>query len=250
MQTITPEHMLTLSIGVFMDSEEVSSLLLPCLTDSTTTRDWLQQEHTSRTLDKICRSAAWLETLAEQLREIKTNLAEKALTAELRLSEGDPRFPHTTCSDMEDCLVSAYGIRPSPKDIGAAYFAVLIRATDPKDHNNVISAALVDFRPFPDNEFATRMEAVDRGWQRRHVARELFKFIESSARFLMMADGFVRINMADLDSASATKMAIKSYVDDDAPEWHTEMMHGFGFKEAEDDDCWREDIEFFKTIQY
>ena len=199
----------------------------------------------TETLEKLCLMAEQLALLADQLYSIKLSLAQKSLTAELRLSEGDPRFMHATCGDIEGCLLSAYGRKPSPRDIGVAYFAVLIRCTSGKKMA-VVSTALADFRPFPDNEFATRMEAVSSDWQRRGVAKDLFAFIEASVRFLLVADGFVRINTAD-PTSSSSGVAIKSCVDCDAPEWHTEMMLKFGYEE--DDESWQQDdIEFSKTI--
>lgn len=238
MQTITPERMLHTSIGIFLDSvEEEVSLLMSSTTTTANTASWLREEQTcSRTLDAIHKNVTWLEALANQLSEIKASLTEKALTVELRLGEGDPAFTKATRDDVENCLVSAYGIKPSPADIGPAYFAVLIRSDA-----RVIACALTDFRPFPDNEFVTRMESVAKPWQRQKVATELFRFIESSTRFLMKADGFVLLNASD------TGLAIKSCVDNDAPEWHTEMMLKFGFEQEEDG--WGGDVAFFKNVE-
>ena len=232
---MTPEDILNLSIGTLLSSEDIKFI------ESIHNGDWItQHDECAKRLERLCETAAWLEKLALQLARTKQRLAQKGLSVELSVSGGDAKFKQTTCKAVKDCLVSAYGIKPSASDIGAAYFAVLIR-----DHeSSVVSAALADFRPFPDNEFSTRMEAVDKKWQGQKVATELFLFIDSAVRFLTRADGFVRLNMMGCDPSS---MVIKSYVDIDAPEWHSTMLEKFGFTE-EDDSGWRGDVEFYKVL--
>jgi hypothetical protein len=248
MQTLSIEAMLNHSIGVFMGSRELSRLPESERPDDVVA--WLQCEQTAETLEEIGKNANWLDTLAEQLAQVKQSLETTALSAELRLSEGDPGFKQSTCKDMQDCLISAYGIKPSTSDIGPAYFAVFIRNSA---NSEVISAAIADFRPYPANEFTTRMECVATEWQRKKVAGKLFGFIESSIRFLSKADGFVCMNTAGL--APHEGLTIRSFVDGDAQGWHKEMMMKFGFEEEgqeeEDDDEWRgddDDVEFVKKV--
>ena len=228
--------MLNLCISIFMDSDEVSLLLSQSLDDDIT--GWLCNPQTELLLETACKKSAGLATLAEHLAQTKEILAQNELTVELRLSEGDPKFKQATCIEVQNCLISAYGIKPAASDIGTAYFAVLIRDSNSK----VIATLLADFRPFPDNEIVTRMEAVDRMWQQKKIGRELFRFVESTVRFLMVADGFVCLNTAGIMG-----LCLKSYVDGDAPDWQKEMMLKFGFEE-EKEDGWSGETEFFKLV--
>jgi hypothetical protein len=229
---MTPEEILNLSIGILLGSEDIGFI---------ESNDWITQHaECAKRLDRLCETAAWLEKLTAQLVQTKQSLAQKGLRVEVSLSGASAKFKQVTCRAVKDCLVSAYGIKPSTCDIGAAYFAVLIRDRE----SNVVSTALADFRPFPDNEFSTRMEAVDKKWQRQRIATELFIFIDSVVRFLTRADGFVRLNMMGCDPSS---MVVKSYVDIDAPEWHSTMLEKFGFTEDEGAG-WRGDVEFSKVL--
>jgi hypothetical protein len=234
MQTITPEQMLAVSFELFTSSEEYSQL------ESGLSISWLQLEQTTETLDTLIQNAAWLENIVTLLST--SDLSNKSLCAELRLGNGDKSFKQTTCDDIQDCLVSAYGIKPSASDIGPAYFAVLVKE---KLTSNVISTMLVDFRPFPYNEFHTRMEAVEKKWQRQKVGTELFKMAECAACFLVKFDPFVAFNLSGEDPAKTT---ISSCVDVDAPEWQRDMMVKLGFEEQESVYEWQGEIEFFKTL--
>ena len=238
MQTITPNDMLSTMIVMFTESPEVRSFELMLL-DIT----WLHNTEATDAIETVMKKLTWLDTFTSQMEGITRSFSssETGLTVELRLREGDRGFEHTTCREIQDCLFSAYGRKVSAKAVGPAYFAVLIR--DAKT-SKVISTALADFRPFPDIEFATRMEAVSKPWQGKKVSKGLFTFIEATVRFLVTIDVFVRMNMAGLEPGA---MTIKSCVDADAPEWHSEMMGKLGFQDISCD--WADELEFSKSVE-
>jgi hypothetical protein len=240
MQTITPNRMLCTMIGMFTESPEVHSLLFE--SEALDITSWLHNTHATEVIAGVMKRLAWLETFTTQLEGIMQSSKEKELTFELRLRDGDKTFERTTCRDIQDCLFSAYGRKLAPKNIGPAYFAVLIRDST---SSAVIATALADFLPYPDIEFATRMEAVTKSRQRQNIAKSIFIFTEIVVRFLITADGFVQLNMAGLDPSA---MTIKSCVDADAPAWHIEMMGKMGFQ---DTSCgWNEEeFEFSKSIE-
>jgi hypothetical protein len=118
-------------------------------------------------------------------------------------------------------------MKPSVHDVGPAYFAVLIKE---KHNNDVIASALVDFGPFPYNEFVSRMGAVEKPWQNQKVCTELFHFIESSVHFMVLFDDFVGFKLRGKEHCGT----IKAFVDSNAPCWQDEMMTKLGFREEED----------------
>jgi hypothetical protein len=230
--TITPYHMLDSAISMFIHSEKVDQL-----TRLLNNNEWIQGHQASEIIKSVYDKVLWLEQFSEMLAKTVLELSKKGLNAELKLSESDHNFTSTICNDISDCLISAYGIKPSVSDIGAVYFAVLFKEVET---HTVIATALVDFRPYPDNEFVTRMEAVEKKWQRQSVGTKLFHFIESSIQFVVLLDGFVRLNLSGEDN-----FVIRAYVDSDAPLWQAEMMEKLGFKEEE---ASYGDTEFFKII--
>jgi hypothetical protein len=196
-------------------------------------------EHMEHLMDFLNDKAQHLQLFLDQLLCTVSNLKPKGLTPELALCSSDRNFKHVMCKTIKDCLISAYGIQPSPSDIDPAYLAVLIR----EESGSVVGCALADFRPYPSNEFVTRMEAVSKARQRQQIGTELFRFVELSVQFLMQVDGYVRISMS-----GETQCTLKAYVDIDAPDWHVVMMQNLGFEEDEDPFEWRGDIGFSKSI--
>jgi hypothetical protein len=235
MQSISPQQMISAAIAIFTGSEEVQ--MLESFLDNLSL---LQLEDTEKIIQTVCNKAESLDMFTSKLAQIADSLSQKGLFAELCLSEGDPKFKKHMVNEIKHCVKSAYGRKPTDNDIGPAYFAALIR----KDDKATIASSLCDFRPYPYNELVTRIEAVDKKWQRQQVGTSLFKFTESIAEFLMMADGFVRVNLAGIESKVIT---LKSHVDHDAPEWHSNMMEGLGFEE--DGKC-DGDVVFFKEIDF
>lgn len=231
MQSISPKHMVNLAIGVFMESNEVV-LIMSMPEDS-----FFEQQESIGFIETLFRRASELELFITQLEQVTTSLAGKHITPELRLSDMDLNFQKNITSQIKSCLFSAYGIQLKSKDVGPAYFAALFHTNESK----VVAAALADFRPYPDNEFATRMEGVKKKWQRQSIGRELFRFIECIVRFLVMVDSFIGLNIAGIN-----EVTLKSYVDHDAPDWQHKMMLGMGY--TQDDDSWGEDVEFSKFI--
>ena len=223
--------MISAAIAIFTESDEV--LMLESLLDNISLL-----EDAEKIILAVCNKAESLDTFTAKLAQVTASLSQKGLFPELCLSEGDPKFKKHMANEIKHCVSSAYGRKPTDRDIGPAYFAALIR----KDSKTTIASSLCDFRPFPYNELVTRIEAVDKKWQRQQVGASLFKFTESIAEFLMMADGFVRVNLAGIESKVIT---LKSHVDHDAPEWHSKMMEGLGFEE--DGKCDR-DVVFSKEI--
>lgn len=242
MQTITPNDMLSTMIVMFTESPEVVTLL--SVLDNITCC-WLQNTQATDAIETAMEKLAWLDTFTSQMEGITQSFLQRELTVELRLREGNGGggFEHTTCRDIQECLFSAYGRKLYAKDVGPAYFAVLIR--DAKT-SKVIATALADFRPFPDIEFATRMEAVSKPWQGKKVSKGLFTFIEAAVRFLVTIDVFVRMNMSGLEPSA---MTIKSCVDADAPEWHCEMMRKMGFQDTSSSCDWADELEFSKSVE-
>ena len=230
MQSITPHHMLGSAMTAFVRSATVKQLTR--LVDY----DLFQGSQATEIINTVYGQVLWLERFAEQLEQTVLVLSKKGLSPELKLCEGDINFPSIICNAISNSLFSAYGIKPSVHDVGPAYFAVLIK----EKHNNAIASALVDFRPYPDNEFVSRMEAVEKPWQNQKVGTELFHFIESSVHFMMLLDDFVGLNLRGEEHC-----IIKAYVDSDAPCWQDEMMTKLGFSEEEDSD---DDIEYYKII--
>jgi hypothetical protein len=205
---------------------------------STLNTDWLNQTESAVLIDTILSKALQIEAFVEKLVSTAKSLMQKGLTPELKLSEDDSRFKFNICKDIGKCLHSAYKAKITPEHVGPAYFAVLIK--DTKD-NHVVSTALADFLPYPDNEFAMKMEAVEKKWQHKQVGTAMFHFSECAVRYLLLTDGFVCMNMAGDQQCS-----ISACVDRDAPEWHSTMMEKLGF---EADNGWFEDdIKFIHTL--
>ena len=92
-----------------------------------------------------------------------------------------------------------------------------------------------------EEEFAMKMEAVEKEWQRQKVGTAMFHFSECAVRYLLLTDGFVAMNMAGDQQCS-----ISACVDDDAPEWHSTMMKKLGFEE--DREWGEDDVKFCKII--
>ena len=111
--------------------------------------------------------------------------------------------------------------------------------------NTVIACSLADFSPYPSNEFTTRMEAVNKKWQRQQIGMELFHFIELVVQFLMQSDWYVLLSMS-----GEAQCTLKAHVDNDAPDWHSDMMEKLGFDEEEDSYGWRGDIVFSKVVTH
>ena len=196
-------------------------------------------DQAERLMEFLNEKAQHLQHFLDQLHSTVSNLKQKGLTPELALCSSDSNFKHKICKDIKNCLISAYGIQPSPADIGPAYFAALIR----EESGSVVGCALADFRPYPTNEFVTRMEAVEKARQRQKIGKELFRFMELSIQFLMQVDWYVCINLS-----GETQCTLKAYVDTDAPDWHLIMMLNLGFDEDDDPYVWRGDIGFSKSI--
>ena len=234
MQTITPCEMLNAMIGLFTESNEVLML------ESSIETTWLNQTLASDLIAEVEIKLEWLEIFTSRLEVIAQSSKDKKITFESRLREEDCKFEQSISKEIQQCLFSAYKRTVCANDIGPAYFAVLIRDAGT---SSVIATALVDFRPFPDIEFATRMEAVTESRQRQHIARSLFIFIEAMVCFLITADPFIRLNMTGLNPRAAT---IKSYVDADAPMWHGEMLVKLGFEDTSSD--WSDELEFSKDL--
>jgi len=233
MPAITVEIMLSSAIAML--NQEVEALL-PSLIDT----EWLQQPDVADLFDHVLSKALQIEAFVEKLVSTAKSLMQKGLTPELKLSEDDSRFKFNICKDIGKCLHSAYKAKITPEHVGPAYFAVLIK--DTKKDNHVVSTALADFLPYPDNEFAMKMEAVEKKWQRKQVGTAMFHFSECAVRYLLLTDGFVCMNMAGDQQCS-----ISACVDRDAPEWHSTMMEKLGF---EADNGWYEDdIKFCKIIE-
>jgi GNAT superfamily N-acetyltransferase len=193
-------------------------------------------------LECLLAKAEQLEHFLDQLLTTISTLKQKGLTPELQLCSSDRNFQHEICKTVTSCLISAYGIKPCAKDIGPAYLAVVVRE---EKSASVVACALADFRPYPSNEFVTRMEAVHKEWQRQQIGTALFHYIELSVQFLMQSDWYVRCSMS-----GETQCTLKAYVDNDAPEWHSEMMQKLGFEEEEDPYEWRGDIGFSKVVEH
>lgn len=231
MQSISPQYMVNLAIGAFMESKEVVQII------SMPEDSFFDQQESINFIETLYKKASELESFITQIEQVTSTLAEKHLTPQLRLSGTDLNFQKNITSQIKSCLFSAYGILLKSQHVGPAYFAAMIHTNESK----VVAAALADFRPYPDNEFVTRMEGVKKKWQRQSIGRELFRFIECIVRFLIMVDGFVGLNIAGVN-----EVTIKSCVDHDAPEWQYKMMLGMGY--TQDDDSWGEDVEFSKFI--
>jgi hypothetical protein len=230
MQSISPHHMLGSALIAFTNSTTVNQLTR--VSDD----DWIQGSQATDVIDAVYNQVLLLERFAELLQKMMEVLSNKGLHPELKICDGDQKFQSVICKAISNSLISAYGVTPSLHDVGPAYFAVLIK----EKHNNVIASALVDFRPYPDNEFVSRMEAVEKPWQNQKVGTELFHFIESSVRFMVLLDDFVQLNLRGEEYCT-----IKAYVDSDAPCWQDEMMVKLGFSEEDDSE---DDIEYYKVI--
>jgi hypothetical protein len=233
MQSVSTLQMLTAAIGGLIHSEQFGCLIGYA--------DHNECKHMQCLMEFLLAKAEQLEHFLDQLLETVSTLKQKGLTPELQLCSSDSNFQHTICKTITGCLISAYGIQPCPKDIGPAYLAVVFR----EKSDSVVACALADFSPYPSNEFVTRMEAVDKKWQRQQIGTELFRFIELAVQFLMQSDWYVRISMS-----GETKCTVKAYVDNDAPDWHSDMMLKLGFDEDEDPYEWRGDIGFSKAVEY
>ena len=231
MQSVTPLRMLHFALDGFIHSEKFEGLLGTLQNDD-------QMEHLTEFLNE---RAQHLQNFLDQLLSTVSNLRQKGLTPELMLCSSDPKFKHEMCKTIKNCVISAYGIQPSPTDIDPAYLAVLIRE---EKSGSVVGCTLADFRPFPNNAFATRMEAVEKTWQGQKIGKELFHFIQLSIQYLMQVDWYVCINLS-----GETQCTLKAYVDTDAPDWHLVMMLNLGFDEDCDQYEWRGDIEFSKSIE-
>ena len=230
MPAITIETMLNSVTAIL--NQEVEALLAFVNTE------WLQQPEAADLIDLVLCKALHIEALVEKLVSTAKSLMQKGLTPELKLSGDDRKFRSNICKDIRKCLFSAYNAKITPEHVGPAYFAVLIK--DTKD-NHVVATALADFLPYPDNEFAMKMEAVEKEWQRQKVGTAMFHFSECAVRYLLLTDGFVAMNMAGDQQCS-----ISACVDDDAPEWHSTMMEKLGFEE--DREWGEDDVKFCKII--
>ena len=231
MQSVTPLRMLHSALDGFIHSEQFGVLL------GTPQND----DHVERLTEFLSERAQHLQHFLDQLLSTVSNLRQKGLTPELMLCSSDHNFKHEMCKTVKDCLISAYGIQPSPTDIDPAYLAVLIRE---EKSGNVIGCALADFRPYPHNEFATRMEAVEKKRQGQKIGKELFHFIRLSIQYLMQVDWYVCINLS-----GETQCTLKAYVDTDAPDWQLIMMLKLGYEEDSDPYEWRGDIGFSKSVE-
>ena len=226
--------MLTTAIGGLINSEQFGCLLGYA--------GRTECKHVQCLLECLLAKAEQLEHFLDQLLATVSTLKEKGLTPELQLCSSDHTFQHEICKTVTSCLISAYGIKPCAKDIGPAYLAVVVRE---EKSASVVACALADFRPYPSNEFVTRMEAVHKEWQRQQIGTALFHFIELAVQFLMQSDWYVHISMS-----GETQCTLKAYVDNDAPEWHSEMMQKLGFEEEEDPSYWSGDIGFSKVVEH
>ncbi len=225
--------MIDTAIAIFVRSEGVTMLERSLSSDAA---NWLDQPDAAALLDAICQQAESLDAFTAKLAQITATLAQKGLVPELYIRDGDKNFNKKVVKEIKLCVSSAYGREPTARDIGPAYFAALIR----KD-GNVVASSLAHYRN-SYNQLATQIEAVDVKWRRQKVATALFQFIECIARFLMLADGFVCLNLMGVRPKMLT---LQSNVDFDAPEWHAAMMGKLGFTEEEESS---EDRVFNKDV--
>jgi hypothetical protein len=236
------KQMTEAAIAVFMQSSEFLWLeSTSVVLSSANPAFFLHQAATAALLEAVCAKAESLDAFTTKLAQLAADLAGKNLTPEFLFDDdtGAHAFKRKVAVSIQDCVMSAYGRRLRKRDVGCAYFAVLVRSNE--EEAKVIASSLSDFRPFPNNDFTTRIEAVDKKWHRNAVGTSLFKLTEVAVQFLMLADPFVRCNMGK-DPSGTT---IRSRVDLDAPKWQREFMLKMGFEEG---DAGTEDVEFCKTV--
>jgi hypothetical protein len=242
-----PSTIMHASIANFMDSHEIYFLeQLLLMSQPAPLLLWASRPETAKLLDDVHRKAEALDRFTAKLLGITAALSIKGLNTEFvarPASDEAMLFERDIASAVQNCVRPAYKVKRAltESDIAEAYFAVLTTHHH-GDKKRVIASALCNFRGYPDNEFATNMEAVHPKWQRKGVATLLFQFTEVVTEFMTAADPFVRLNLG----RDTKSIIIRACVDHDAPKWHTEMMEKLGF------DCdgrKGNDIEFAKEIQ-
>ena len=246
------------SIAIFTRSPEVA-LLQHLITDP----DWTRHPDAASLLDLVCSRAAALDLFTTRLADIQTDLAAKNLAPEIWYRDQDgSTFDKDVQVEIKSCVLSAYGRMPQAADIESSCCAALIREGT---RDEIVASALMNFCPWPDKCFRTKMEAVRKDWQRKKVATALFKFIELVVEYLMNTDVYVQLNLLNgpvstLETlkghdlwrplmqrlAVATCMVLEACVDPDAPEWHRMMMERtLGF---EYDSLVVDDLVFVKDV--